>query len=430
MHILVLGGYGLIGLAVSKRLLDDGHNVVGLARSARKGIPFLPSADWVEADISTLIQPQNWLSYLAEIDVVVNASGVLQSGLSDNVSAVQRDAIIALISACEQIGISKFIQISAPGASEDAKTEFYQTKGAADNALKESSLKWTIFRPGLVISPHAYGGTSLLRALTAFPIIQPIFMAKTPVQTVSVDDVANAVSLAVQNEHGGRDFDLVAPESHTLDQLVLRLRSWLGFSKPKAVLSLPGWVGRLTALLADWAGWLGWRSALRTTAITVLSDGVTGDPNAWANASGQSTKTFEQTLRSIPSTAQERVYARAMLAFPVALITLAGFWIASGMVGFMQDDEAIAVISDVLPKTLAGLFVRAGSIIDILIGVLLLIRPVTRFACAASIVVSVGYILASAVFTPELWADPMGPMVKVFPAIALALFVAAIAEER
>ena len=37
MRVLVLGGYGLIGLEVSKRLQRDGHDVVGLARSARRG---------------------------------------------------------------------------------------------------------------------------------------------------------------------------------------------------------------------------------------------------------------------------------------------------------------------------------------------------------------------------------------------------------
>ena len=30
----------------------------------------------------------------------------------------------------------------------------------------------------------------------------------------------------------------------------------------------------------------------------------------------------------------------------------------------------------------------------------------------------------------ELWSDPLGPLVKVFPAMALALFVAAALEER
>lgn len=430
MRVLVLGGYGLVGLAASKRLIRDGHSVVGLARSANRGKAFLPTSDWIEADISKLTRPRDWLPHLINIDVVVNAAGVLQNGLKDSVSAVQRDSITALIEACEQIGVQKFIQISAPDADENADTLFYRTKGAADKALKASSLQWTVFRPGLVIAPHAYGGTGLIRMLAAFPVIQPIIMAKTPIQTISIDDVESAISLAVRDDLGQRDFDLVEPNTQTLGELVLGVRSWLGFANPRVTLELPNWIGQVSAKLADIAGWLGWRPALRTTTIAVLSAGVTGDPRAWEDMSGHSTKTFAQTLTSLPATAQERIYARAMLAFPVALLTLAGFWIASGVVGLMQYDKALAVISSAVPETVAKVFVASGATIDILIGLMLLFRPTIRSACFASIFIATAYLLASVVVTPELWVDPLGPMVKVFPAIALALILAALAEER
>jgi hypothetical protein len=42
----------------------------------------------------------------------------------------------------------------------------------------------------------------------------------------------------------------------------------------------------------------------------------------------------------------------------------------------------------------------------------------------------VGAALAGAALAPQLWADPLGPFVKIFPAMALALAVAALAEER
>ena len=41
-----------------------------------------------------------------------------------------------------------------------------------------------------------------------------------------------------------------------------------------------------------------------------------------------------------------------------------------------------------------------------------------------------GYLFASAVVTPHLWADPLGPMLKVLPAIGLAVVLHALAEER
>lgn len=430
MRVLVLGGYGLIGLAVSKRLTNDGHKLVGLGRSAKKGRAFLSSADWLQADMSDLTTPQHWQSYLDGIDVVVNASGALQDGLKDKIAAVQRDAITALIEACESAGVKKFIQISAPGVSEDADTEFYRTKAAADRALKESSLSWTIFRPGLVIAPHAYGGTSLVRMLAAFPVVQPVIMAKTQVQTVSIDDVTNAVSLAVKNDLGGQDFDLVETGAQSFRDLVLGFRSWLGFAEPKRTLELPQWIGQATAKIADLAGWMGWRPAMRTTAISVLSKGIKGDPSLWEKHSGKPLKSFAQTLERLPSTGQERVYARVMLVFPIAVLTLAGFWIASGIIGFLQYEKALAVLAGKLPDSLAGLFVRAGSVADIAIGALLLFRPTIRLGCFASIALATSYVVASAIITPELWADPLGPMVKVFPAIVLSLIVAALAEDR
>ncbi len=426
----MLGGYGLIGLAVSKQLVRAGHSVVGLARSERKGRALLPQADWIAADISTLKTPDDWADHLVGTDVVVNASGVLQNGLKDDVAAVQRDAIIALIAACERVDVSRFVQISAPGADENSSTQFYRTKGQADDALKASGLVWTVLRPGLVISPHAYGGTSLIRMLGAFPYIQPVTLADVPVQTVSVDDVAMAVCAATQGEHDQQDLDLVEAEAQPLSDAILQVRAWLGFASPKAILRLPNWLGRALAKGADIAGWLGWRSALRSTALIVLEAGVQGDAKTWQARTGAPLKSLSETLRDMPSTVQERIYARMQLVMPIALIVLAGFWIASGVIGLMQQDKAAAVLAGVMPATVSKLFVQLGSVADVIIGIALLVRPLVRWACAASILLATSYLVASAVFTPHLWADPLGPMVKVFPATALALVVAALVEER
>ena len=430
LRVLVLGGYGLIGAAVSNRLIFDGHNIVGLARSGDKGRALIPDAYWLEADISKLTKATDWYAHLDCIDVVVNASGALQNGLKDNVAAVQLQAILALIEACETKNVERFVQISAPGANEASDTLFFQTKGKADQALKASTLKWSILRPGLVIAPQAYGGTSLVRMLAAFPVVQPIVMADVPIQTVSVDDVSNAVSMAVTSDTDGIDLEVVEPHTRTLAELVLAVRLWLGFAPPRLVLSLPDGVGRIVARLADLAGWLGWRSALQTTSLTVLTKGVTGDSKQWEIASGQTAYTLEQTLKRMPSTVQERIYARVMLVFPIILFILSGFWIASGVVGLFQHSAAFAVVHGALPEPLAHVFIRSGSIIDILIGVMMLFRPTTRFACLASMFVALAYLAGGTVFTPELWSDPLGPLVKVIPAIGLALIVTALMQER
>jgi uncharacterized protein YbjT (DUF2867 family) len=395
-----------------------------------KGLALLPEAEWLEADISKLTKEADWHPHLDNIDVVVNASGALQDGLKDNVAAVQWRAISALIKACETKNVQRFVQISAPGASESADTQFYQSKGKADNALKASKLNWSILRPGLVIAPQAYGGTSLVRMLAAFPLFQPIVMADTQLQTISIDDVSRAVSTAVSGGFDGIDMDLVEPNTRSLAELVLSVRSWLGFRPPCAVISLPDVVGKSIAIMADAAGWLGWRSALRTTSLRVLTNGVTGDPEQWEAASGRRAQTFEQTLNRIPSTVQERVYARTMLAFPFLLAILSGFWIVSGVIGLIQHSAAVIVLTDTIPEPLAHAFVRIGAIVDIFLGVMMIFRPITCLACVTSIFVALGYLSGATLFTPDLWSEPLGPLVKVFPSIGLALIVAALIQDR
>ncbi len=281
MRVLVLGGYGMIGLAVAQTLLRAGHQVTGLGRSAAKGRAHLPDADWIEAEISRLTTPGDWAAHLAGIDVAVNASGALQDGARDRLQDTQSRATIALVRACEAAGTRRFIQISAPGADVASDTAFYRTKAEADSALSESALDWTILRPGVVIAPNAYGGTALLRMLAAFPVVQPLMMADAKIQTVAMDDVAVAVADCVNGAHIGVDTDLVEDGPHSLGQIVAHVRAWLGFAPARATVRLPRTLGYMVAKIADLAGWFGWRSPLRTTALRVLESDVAGDPGAW-----------------------------------------------------------------------------------------------------------------------------------------------------
>ncbi len=430
MRVLILGAYGLIGTATTRGLMAHGHDVTGLGRSAAKGKKASPDADWIAADISALTTPESWLLLLKGVDAVVNAAGLLQNGLNDNVAGVQRDAIKALVHACEHSDVTAFVQISAPGAATTSDTEFFRTKAEADRALKASSLDWTILRPGLVLSPHAYGGTSLIRRLAAMPAIQLVMLGQARIQTVHVQDVANAVVYALEHKLSGVDAALVEETPHTLKALVLRIREWLGFGAPAATLSVPLTLGRGLAFAADLAGYLGWRSSLRTTSLRVLAADVLGDAKAWPALTGQKLCTLEETLRDLPSTLQERVHARAMFWFPFLLLTLSLFWVASGIIGIWRQDEALALLQGALPAPFGRSAVLAGSVLDILIGLGLLFRPMVRLACLAAILLSLAYLAGAALFVPHLWSDPLGPVVKVFPAIALAVIVSALAEER
>lgn len=428
VRVLVLGGYGLIGAAVTRRLLADGYGVTGLGRSLAKGRRAAPAADWVAADLRDLTAPESWAPHITGVDAVVNAAGALQDGAGDDLGAV-RDSLVALIAACEAHEVRRFIQISAPGASGGSSTEFYRTKADADARLAESVLDWTIFRPGLVLGADTYGGSRLLRMLAAFPLIQPLALAEAQIRTVDLDDVAEAVARSLRDGVTG-DFDLVEAGPRRLEDIVADIRAWLGFAPARMTLRLPSFATSFTGRLADGLGRLGWRSPLRSSAMQVLTEGVDGDPRPWADATGAPLKPLGGTLSSRAATWQDRIAARASLAFPPLLALLSLFWIASGAIGVMRLETAMAVFDGAVSRPVAIASVLGGAALDLMIGTGLAIRRWHRPALAASIAVAFAYLAGGAILTPWMWADPLGPMVKVFPAISLALALLAIGDER
>lgn len=432
MRILVLGGYGLIGLAIVRRLQLLGYEVVGLGRSVETGRKACPGVRWIAADIARHPNAADWRKHLADIDVVINAAGALQDGARDNLELSQNKAMVALIDCAVSIGMKRFIQISAPGAVPEASTAFMRTKAAADAHLRRSALDWTILKPGLVIGAQAYGGTALIRMLAGFPVILPLIYGQARLQTVSLEDVVETTILSVQGELPSHaEFDLVEPHPHTLRHIVESFRKWLGFPDALASIDVPGFVGSVVAKGADLLGHLGWRSPLRSTAVKVISEDVLGDPEPFRQAMGRDLRTLDETLLSLPATLQERWFSKLYLAMPIMVGTLSLFWLASGLIGFFELEAASAVLPpDIVSPAMATGFVVVGAIADIVLGVLVLIRPWAKRACYGMILLTLGYLLAGTVLTPQLWLDPLGVFVKTIPAALLAWVASLVLEDR
>jgi uncharacterized protein YbjT (DUF2867 family) len=431
MRVLILGAYGFIGLAIARQLHEAGHDVVGLGRDAETGRRLFPDIEWIEADLRRLRSVEAWSPHLTGLDAVINASGALQDGARDNLGAVQRDAIQALVAACEQQSVRTFVQISAPGADPAADTAFMRTKGEADQALMRSGLDWFILKPGLVIGPNAYGGTALLRMLAGLPSVQMFVFGRAKIQTVALGDVASGVCACLDGDLPvRRQFDLVSDEILTLSELVALFRRWLGLPPARVVIDLPAPLGFALARVADLAGWLGWRSPLRSTALRVLSHGILGDPRPWRDVTGRRLLDAREALAALPSTRQERIFARSQLVFPILLGSLALFWLLSGLIALWQWRSAAAVLPGWIPPGLSISFVVLGAVVDIAIGIGLLLRRRLRVSAVAAVAISLVYLAAGSILTPALWTDPLGPFVKVLPGIGLALAVLALAEER
>ena len=429
MRVLLTGAYGLIGSAVLARLHRDGHQLVGAGRSLEEARRRFPYAHWIEADFTRLTSAGAWRPLLNGIDAVVNCVGVLQDGARDRVHAVQVEGTCALFDACVEAGVRRVIHVSAIGASADGPTAFSRTKAQADAHLAGLDLDWLILRPGLVLAPAAYGGSAMLRGLAGLPWVTPAVASK--VQVVSVDDVADTIALCVRRNVPTKvTWELVHPDVHELGDIVVALRRWHGFPpRPR----LNATIGQgVIAMFAEWAGLLGWRSPARATALAQLSTGIAGDPSAWISATGIKPKDLDAILAEPPASVQDRWFARLYWLKPLAILALAGFWIATGVIA-LGPGRAAAMsyfTKAGFGPGAAEFWLVAGSLFDIAVGLAVCVRRYARRALQLMLVVASAYLLVGTVTAPELWLDPLGPYTKIIPALLATAFTLAILDER
>jgi uncharacterized protein YbjT (DUF2867 family) len=248
-HAIVLGAYGLIGAACVAALEERGFAVTGVGRSRAAAMQCNPRIGWIYRDIART-ETSDWLGIFADADVVVNASGALQDGARDRLASIHIDAMAAMIPAAEAAGV-RFVQISAAGVSAAAATPFMRTKAEADRRLMGSALEWYILRPVLVIGPQAYGGTAMLRASAAMPLIGVLIEPDAKVQTVALEDVAIAVADIAEGKIQPQTVaDLTEASSQLVAELTASIRGWLGYPPWQRTLRMPGMMARAAGLVA------------------------------------------------------------------------------------------------------------------------------------------------------------------------------------
>ena len=409
--------------------MATGHDVLILGRNAAAAHRLLPNAGWIEADLSDPQPEIIWQDRLEDVDAVVNASGALQSGARDNLEAVHHQAIATLIRACETCGVNTFVQISSVGAKLDASTEFMRSKARGDACVSSSTLSWFIVRPGLVIGPNAYGGTALIRMLASVPLIQPMALGDTLIQTVSVSDLSDVVLDAIEGRLPSHEaFDVVEESQHSLREVVGEFRSWLGFERARVEVTIPGFVLSAVAIGADALGYAGWRSPLRTTTLQVLAEGVLGDSRSFSKIDSRNFSSLQQTLDNLPSTLQERWFARLYFLMPVTIAVLAAFWVLTGVIALLNFDESIRMSG--LSEVASRIALVSGSVVDVTLGGAILYRPWSKMACWSMAAVTSVYLVVGSVFRPDLWSDPLGPLLKAVPILVLVLVAALFVEDR
>jgi uncharacterized protein YbjT (DUF2867 family) len=425
-RVLLLGASGLIGGAVLARFAAERIAVRAVAR--RPGA-VLDGVEWRCVDITGLLEPVAWGPLLEEVDAVVNCAGALQGGAA--LRAVHVDSALALYVACEQRDVRRVVHLSAIGAERDALSEYSATKRAGEQALMGTSLDWVVLRPSVVVGRAAYGGSALFRGLAALPVVFELPDAG-PIQVVQLDDlVATIVKLSRLDAPARVALDIAGPDRLPLPMIVDMFRRWLRFS-PAPHWRAPRLLAAAMYRIGDFVRALGWRPPIGKVSRREMTRGAVGDPSLWREITGAEPASLADALAREPASVQERWFARLYFLKPVVFAVLALFWIGTGVISLGPGwHEGLSyLIEGGVSEGLARVGVVAGAMADIAIGIGIAIRRTARGALIAAIAISIFYMVAGTFVLPRLWLDPVGPMLKIWPIVALNLVALAIVDDR
>ncbi|SDO27230.1 SDR family oxidoreductase [Alkalicoccus daliensis] len=171
MKVLVVGANGKIGSHLVRMLsLSTKHEVRAMIRKEEQkaNMRELGAEDIVIGDLE-----KDFSHAFHGMDAVVFTAGSGGHTGKEQTEVIDRNGAIQTVEEAEKAGLDRFIMISsmmadeAETASEDIQ-HYLKAKLAADEKLQQSSLKYTILRPGPLSNDAARGTITVKEKLDSY----------------------------------------------------------------------------------------------------------------------------------------------------------------------------------------------------------------------------------------------------------------------
>ena len=250
MPVLVTGAAGLVGIHTCRELTKNGWQVRALVRDPARAAMALGQLP-VEFRVGDARDASTLRSSLSGCGAVVHLAAIAiekkgESYRESNTAATER-----LISAARAENVQRILFMSQNGADSRSPYPFLRSKGVAQDTIKTSGLRWTIFRPSVIFGPEDQFVNVLGRLIRLTPKIFPLPNGGSArFQPIAADDVARVVRLSLEKKETlGQVYELGGAVPLTLREMTERILTAMGTTR--RLVSVPVKVLRPVVALAQ-----------------------------------------------------------------------------------------------------------------------------------------------------------------------------------
>ncbi len=287
MNILICGATGFVGRHLSQHLQQAGHQIIRAIRQPTRDndIPVNFVQDTVAA---------SWLPRLTNIDVVINAVGVLRNHIDNPMQRLHTDTPCALFQACKQAGIKRVVHISALGVDSGVEVPYFSTRLSTEQQLPSllADIPWLCLRPSVIYGEDG-ASASMFRQMARLPLQVLPLGGSQRLQPVHIDDICDAVSNWLTQPHShGITVAAVGAEATTMRAMLDSYRQQLGHGHAWHI-GLPRPVVSLMAKAGDMLP----ASPLCSDTYAMMAAGNTADASAFTRLLGRPPLSYRQFIQ-------------------------------------------------------------------------------------------------------------------------------------
>jgi uncharacterized protein YbjT (DUF2867 family) len=209
MDVVIAGGHGQIARHLTRKLSARGDQVRGIIRNPDHVADL--EADGARAVVLDMEAADDLSDAVTGANAVVFAAGAGPGSGAERKQTVDLGAAVKLIEAAKREGVKRYVIVSSIGAhdptaaGEGPMRPYLEAKAAADEAVAQSGLDYTIVRPGSLSNDP---GTGQVDVSTDLGRRGPITREDVASVLLAVLDAPETIGLTFEAFNGDRDVEL------------------------------------------------------------------------------------------------------------------------------------------------------------------------------------------------------------------------------
>lgn len=228
MKIAITGGTGFIGRHLARDLVQQGHEVIIIARGLyKRNAQPVEGATFVALDANNTDKLQE---AFRGCDAVAHCAGTSVQDENQTFQKLHVDGTRSAVNAAERAGVKKFVLVSYLTVRPNVNSEYHTTKWQGEEIVRASKLNFTILKAGLIYGQGDNLLNNLSNLFSKMPVFATVGMKEKTVRLIAVEDLVTVIRacLVDVNRLSRQTVAVLGPEEFPFSTAARRISKAMG----------------------------------------------------------------------------------------------------------------------------------------------------------------------------------------------------------